>query len=728
MPRLRPLVLTLVAALALALGACGDDDDDGGGGGSDAASKPAKAKQGTLQLWVGGNFAGATPGTPYREWLDNQIARFKEENKGSDVKITLLSTDNEQVAAKLQAAFQADQAPDMMLFYSGGYTTPYVDQLLELNEYFDATPGFFDSLAGMDLSCEGLDCDGGKNTIIAVPQDFGTYALFYNKAMFEKAGVQAPIEDWDGLVEACDKLKASGVTPITFGDREGYSTDNWVTLMYGSYFDEGDIAKVNEGELKYADPKLVQPLAAARRAARGRLPQQGRVVSGELRRQLRLHVREERDGADVRGRDPRFQEEARQGPRHHADPQASDGPLAGRSVGDRFYNWVITKDSSNPGLAWGIIKVASDETAAGELLTVLGTPPANTNVDDSVVSDEFVQFFVDASEDPAMPVLDSVIPVPVALTYYKELQQALSGKKTGRRRRWSRWTSSCPRCSRTRPERGAGPRQVANRDRLWGAVYALPALGLVAGVRRVSARQRRLSRVHLVGRDSGAGVGRLRTTSRGSRRRPDLPHVAAQQRAVRDLRADPGDRPDDPCLADSRAHARLALLPLHLLPARRDLDGRGRARGAVVFRLDGPLNAFSVAVGLSSLERDWLGEGGRRRFRRSCSYSSGRTSATTRWIYLAGMSALDPSLARGRADGRRARPAGALVGHRAEPKRVMELVLVTSTVTAFAFMVAYIYVITNGGPGFDTYVTEFMIYKQAFAVERPATHAPSAWC
>src|SRR3712207_4884391 len=49
-------------------------------------------------------------------------------------------------------------------------------------------------------------------------------------------------------------------------------------------------------------------------------------------------------------------------------------------------------------------------------------------------------------------------------------------------------------------------------------------------------------------------------------------------------------------------------------------------------------------------------------------------------------------------------------------RRVMELVLVTSTVTAFAFMFAYIYVITNGGPGYDTYVTEFLIYKQAFAL------------
>ncbi len=255
----RTLVALLVVAIAVFAGACGGDDDDADSG-SSSSGETAKAKPGTLELWVGGNFAGATPGTPYREWLDSQIDRFKAENKGSDVNITLLSTDNEQVAAKLQAAFQAQRAPDMMLFYSGGYTTPYENQLLELNPYFDKTPGFFDSLSGMDLSCKDLDCDGGNNTIIAVPQDFGTYALFYNKAMFKKAGVEAPLATWDDLESACDALKKSGVTPITFGDRDGYSTDNWVTLMYGSYFDEGDVARVNDGDLPYADPKLVDPL------------------------------------------------------------------------------------------------------------------------------------------------------------------------------------------------------------------------------------------------------------------------------------------------------------------------------------------------------------------------------------------------------------------------------------------------------------------------------------
>ena len=47
-------------------------------------------------------------------------------------------------------------------------------------------------------------------------------------------------------------------------------------------------------------------------------------------------------------------------------------------------------------------------------------------------------------------------------------------------------------------------------------------------------------------------------------------------------------------------------------------------------------------------------------------------------------------------------------------RRVMEIVLVVNTITAFAFMFTYIYTITNGGPGNDTYVSEFYIYQQAF--------------
>jgi len=134
---------------------------------------------------------------------------------------------------------------------------------------------------------------------------------------------------------------------------------------------------------------------------------------------------------------------------------------------------------------------------------------------------------------------------------------------------------------------------------------------------------------------------------------------------------------------------------------------------ATVLQLDGPLNSALGAVGLGSLRHEWLG---------SASTSIPIILLIVIWtnfgynvvLYLAGMSAIDPTLEEAAMiDG-----AGWLrvLRHVIAPslRRVMEIVLVVNTITAFAFMFTYIYTITNGGPGYDTYVSEFYIYNQAF--------------
>jgi ABC-type sugar transport system permease subunit len=134
---------------------------------------------------------------------------------------------------------------------------------------------------------------------------------------------------------------------------------------------------------------------------------------------------------------------------------------------------------------------------------------------------------------------------------------------------------------------------------------------------------------------------------------------------------------------------------------------------ATVLQLDGPFNSALGAIGLGSLRHEWLG---------SSSTSIPVILLVVIWtnfgynvvLYLAGMSAIDPTLEEAaRIDG-----AGWLrvLRHVIVPnlRRVMEIVLVVNTITAFAFMFTYIYTITNGGPGYDTYVSEFYIYNQAF--------------
>jgi ABC-type sugar transport system permease subunit len=137
----------------------------------------------------------------------------------------------------------------------------------------------------------------------------------------------------------------------------------------------------------------------------------------------------------------------------------------------------------------------------------------------------------------------------------------------------------------------------------------------------------------------------------------------------------------------------------------------------LVFQANGPLNEGLDAIGLGALGRDWLGD---------ASTALPAILVVFVWanfgynvvLYLAGMSAIDPLLPEA------ARIDGAnqfqVLRHVFIPglRRVMEIVLVTSTINAFAYMFTYVFAITNGGPGFSTFVVEFDMYNNAFAFQR----------
>jgi ABC-type sugar transport system permease subunit len=138
---------------------------------------------------------------------------------------------------------------------------------------------------------------------------------------------------------------------------------------------------------------------------------------------------------------------------------------------------------------------------------------------------------------------------------------------------------------------------------------------------------------------------------------------------------------------------------------------------ALSVQLHGPLNSALGAVGLDGLQRNWLADSGS---------SIPIIIIVVVWanfgysvlIYLAGMSALDPQLAEAaRMDG--AGPWRILWRvYAPNLRRVMELVLVINTVTAFTTMLTYVYVITRGGPGFSTYSAEYFVYDNAFTFQR----------
>src|SRR5690348_2354385 len=107
--RFRTLLVLALAGI-LAITACSSSSSGGG------------TKTGTLQLWLGGVLTTSTPGSAYRNWVDNVIARFQSKYPGTKVDVTLLPANNDQLAAKVESAFASHSVPDVMMLYSGAYT------------------------------------------------------------------------------------------------------------------------------------------------------------------------------------------------------------------------------------------------------------------------------------------------------------------------------------------------------------------------------------------------------------------------------------------------------------------------------------------------------------------------------------------------------------------------------------------------------------------------------
>ena len=105
------------------------------------------------------------------------------------------------------------------------------------------TPGFANAVVGND----------GK--VYGIPVDYYPWAVFYRKSVFADKGYTVPTT-WDELIALCKKMQTDGLTPIAFGDKDGWpaqGTFDILNLRLNGYdFHVGLMA----GEQKWTDPKV----------------------------------------------------------------------------------------------------------------------------------------------------------------------------------------------------------------------------------------------------------------------------------------------------------------------------------------------------------------------------------------------------------------------------------------------------------------------------------------
>lgn len=255
-------VLLSTAMIASVLAGCGGDSAapaaDGGttapaadSGAADAGTDAAASggvQEITWMFWDDLNATEDLISIGYRETVE----RFNKDYEGQ-YHVNVVTTNLEEYYPKLNALVAAGETPDCFIVSPGPNLDVYVDPgvAADLTDYIKAD-GWIDTFNGGEGAFSQQTYDG---KIYAVPLNIAAACVFYNTEMFEKAGITTMPTDWQGLLDACEKLQAAGYTPLTIS-----AGTAWCLSMLAGYLcdSEGvDLAALDAGTASWLDSNVV---------------------------------------------------------------------------------------------------------------------------------------------------------------------------------------------------------------------------------------------------------------------------------------------------------------------------------------------------------------------------------------------------------------------------------------------------------------------------------------
>ncbi|WP_020577881.1 ABC transporter substrate-binding protein [Actinopolymorpha alba] len=233
------------AAVAAAPVLAGCSGGSSGGGG-----------EGPITFWSGYSTTDSNDKSKKPEdfWISQAIRRFTKKT-GIQVRVEALPADA-RMFTKIRTASLAHTGPDVANVWSGSYLLSIAPFLEPMRQYFDDRE--YDALSGWAAVTEGFD-PKRSDRILGVPNGTdGAMVLLYNADLVEKAGVDASKwpQDFDSWIADLEKIKRSGVTPLTLGKFAYvfFTYDTWLAQAAGG---PPGIGALNTGRNSFTDPAIV---------------------------------------------------------------------------------------------------------------------------------------------------------------------------------------------------------------------------------------------------------------------------------------------------------------------------------------------------------------------------------------------------------------------------------------------------------------------------------------
>lgn len=212
---------------------------DGGDAGADAAAAPA---EGTLVYW---SMWESTE--PQGQVIKEAVDAYSAET-GIPVQVEFKGRTG--IREGLEPALAAGQQIDLFDEDIDRVNSAFGKYLMDLEDLAKENDYEATANAGLMQACR----DAGGGTLKTIPYQPNVFAYFYNKDLFDQAGITAVPTTWAEFLDTCQKLKDAGITPMTMDD--AYAT-SLIGYHLGRLVGEEKVREiVTEG--KWDDPAVAQ--------------------------------------------------------------------------------------------------------------------------------------------------------------------------------------------------------------------------------------------------------------------------------------------------------------------------------------------------------------------------------------------------------------------------------------------------------------------------------------
>lgn len=211
------------------------------------ADQQAAKKFKILSIWAEDTREG--------KMLYDLTKRYQEEvNPNFEFEFELVAS--KDLTTKVATLIASNDLPDAFAYVAGQPLTELInaDKVVNITEQLSALGVSEQIEPGAITLLQGLS---NTDNVYDLPLGLNIEGFWYNKAVFEEAGVAVPT-NWDELTAACDTFVSKGIQPISVGGADKWPLSRLVNAYVIRTMGVDALTKATQGEIPFTDPGFVK--------------------------------------------------------------------------------------------------------------------------------------------------------------------------------------------------------------------------------------------------------------------------------------------------------------------------------------------------------------------------------------------------------------------------------------------------------------------------------------